>query len=67
MTNPEMAMALTADMLIGSLAVPVDGPRAWDEKLSMTWNVTDEGRTWHLLLPNGALTHRSTDTASAAA
>ncbi|MGW1990200.1 alkyl/aryl-sulfatase [Embleya sp. NPDC001921] len=59
-TNPEMAMALTVDMLIDALAVRVDGPRAWDEKLSMTWHVTDEKRSWHLLLSNGALTHRST-------
>ncbi|MFD4239744.1 alkyl/aryl-sulfatase [Streptomyces sp. NPDC058542] len=65
-TNPEMAMALTVDMLIDSLAVRVDGPRAWDEKLTMTWNVTDEGRAWHLLLSNGALTHRSTDAAAGA-
>ncbi|MEU6951127.1 alkyl sulfatase dimerization domain-containing protein [Streptomyces sp. NPDC045714] len=64
-TNPEMAVALTVDMLIDSLAVRVDGPRAWDEKLTMTWNVTDEGRAWHLLLSNGALTHRSTDAAGA--
>ncbi|MFI1221026.1 MULTISPECIES: alkyl/aryl-sulfatase [unclassified Streptomyces] len=65
-TNPEMAMALTVDMLIDSLAIRVDGPRAWDEKLTMTWNVTDEGRTWHLLLSNGALTYRSTDAATGA-
>ncbi|MER5988404.1 alkyl sulfatase dimerization domain-containing protein [Streptomyces sp. NPDC001787] len=63
-TNPEMAMALTVDMLIDSLAIRIDGPRAWDKKLRMTWNVTDEGRTWHLLLSNGALTYRSTDEAS---
>ncbi|MGC4979511.1 alkyl sulfatase C-terminal domain-containing protein [Streptomyces sp. DT193] len=59
-SNPEMTMALTVDMLIDSLAIRVDGPRAWDEKLTMAWNVTDEGRTWHLLLSNGALTYRST-------
>ncbi|MFJ6852887.1 alkyl/aryl-sulfatase [Streptomyces sp. NPDC091271] len=63
-TNPEMAMALTVDMLIDSLAIRIDGPRAWDEKLTMDWNVTDEGRTWHLLLSNGALTYRSTDNAA---
>ncbi|MFH8890381.1 alkyl/aryl-sulfatase [Streptomyces sp. NPDC017949] len=61
-SNPEMAMALTVDMLIDSLAIRVDGPRAWDEKLTMTWNVTDEGRTWHLQLSNGALTYRSAGT-----
>ncbi|MFF7363757.1 alkyl sulfatase dimerization domain-containing protein [Streptomyces sp. NPDC008125] len=58
-TNPEMAMALTVDMIIDSLAIRVDGPRAWDERLTMNWNVTDEGRTWRLLLSNGALTYRS--------
>ncbi|MCX4967518.1 MBL fold metallo-hydrolase [Streptomyces sp. NBC_00654] len=63
-TNPEMAMALTVDMLIDSLAIRIDGPRAWDKRLRMAWNVTDEGRTWHLLLSNGALTFRSTDETS---
>ncbi|MEU8133754.1 alkyl/aryl-sulfatase [Streptodolium elevatio] len=57
-TNPEMAMALTVDMLIDSLAIRVDGPRAWDEKLTMDWHLTDEGRTWHIALSNGALTYR---------
>lgn len=61
MTNPEMAIALTVDMLIDSLAIRIDGPRAWTKKLTMAWHVTDEGRTWHLLLSNGALTYRSTD------
>ncbi|MFD9421854.1 MULTISPECIES: alkyl/aryl-sulfatase [unclassified Streptomyces] len=60
-TNPEMAMALTVDMLIDSLAIRIDGPRAWTKKLAMAWHVTDESRTWHLLLSNGALTYRSTD------
>lgn len=60
-TNPEMAMALTVDMLIDSLAIRIDGPRAWTKKLTMAWHVTDEGRTWHLLLSNGALTYRRTD------
>ncbi|MFG2768659.1 alkyl sulfatase C-terminal domain-containing protein, partial [Streptomyces rubiginosohelvolus] len=62
--NPEMAMALTVDMLIDSLAIRINGPLAWDEKLTMAWNLTDEGRTWHLRLSNGALTYRSTDAAA---
>ncbi|OPC77720.1 alkyl/aryl-sulfatase [Embleya scabrispora] len=60
-TNPEMAMALTVDMLIDSLAIRVDGPRAWDEKLTMDWTVTDENRTWRITLSNGALTYRSSE------
>ncbi|MFJ2632227.1 alkyl/aryl-sulfatase [Streptomyces sp. NPDC087422] len=58
--NPEMAMALTVDQLIDSLAVRVDGPRAWDTRLTMDWHVTDHRRTWRLTLSNGALTYRST-------
>jgi alkyl sulfatase BDS1-like metallo-beta-lactamase superfamily hydrolase len=58
-TNPEMAMALTVDQLIDSLAIRVDGPRAWDTSLSMDWHLTDEKRVWHITLSNGALTYRS--------
>ncbi|MDR3079327.1 MAG: MBL fold metallo-hydrolase [Streptomyces sp.] len=61
-TNPEMMMALTVDQLIDSLAIRVDGPRAWDTALTMDWNLTDEGRTWRITLSNGALTYRCTRT-----
>ncbi|MEV0374491.1 alkyl sulfatase dimerization domain-containing protein [Streptomyces sp. NPDC050636] len=59
-SNPEVAMALTVDQLIDSLAIRVDGPRAWASVLTMDWYLADEDRTWHLTLSNGALTHRST-------
>ena len=67
LTNPEMAMALTVDQLIDSLAIRIDGPRAWDTALTMDWHLTDQDRSWHLTLSNGALTHRSSDGAPAAA
>jgi len=57
--NPEMAMALTVDQLIDSLAIRVDGPSAWKTSLTMNWHMTDEKRTWHIRLSNGALTYRS--------
>jgi alkyl sulfatase BDS1-like metallo-beta-lactamase superfamily hydrolase len=60
MTNPEMAMALTVDQLIDSIAIRVNGPKAWDSPLSMNWHLTDERCTWHIRLSNGALTYRST-------
>jgi alkyl sulfatase BDS1-like metallo-beta-lactamase superfamily hydrolase len=59
MTNPEMAMALTVGQLIDSLAVRVDGPRAWDTDLTVDWELTDERSTWRLTLSNGALTHHT--------
>jgi len=62
MTNPEVSLALTVDQLIDSLAVRVDGPRAWDTALTVDLVLTDEGRTWRLELSNGALIHRSRPT-----
>ncbi|WP_037606932.1 alkyl/aryl-sulfatase [Streptacidiphilus rugosus] len=57
-TNPEMAMALTVGMLIDSLAVSLDGPRAWHDALTVDLVLTDERRRYRLILSNGALTHR---------
>ena len=62
LTSPEVSMALTVDQLIDSLAVRVDGPRAWDAVLAVDLVLTDEGRTWRLELSNGALIHRSRPT-----
>ncbi|XXZ50166.1 alkyl sulfatase dimerization domain-containing protein [Streptomyces cavourensis] len=61
--SPEMAMALTVEQLIDSLAVRVDGPRAWDMELVIDPVVTDGSATapvrHRLTLHNGALTHRT--------
>ncbi|MGP8303746.1 alkyl/aryl-sulfatase [Streptomyces inhibens] len=57
--GPEMAMALTVDQLIDSLALRIDGPRAWSTSLTLDLYLPDEDRTWHLTLSNGALTHLS--------
>lgn len=56
--NPEMSMALTTTMLLDSIAVRIDGPRAWDEDLTVDLVLTDEGDRHRLTLHNGALTHR---------
>ncbi|MGW5862846.1 alkyl/aryl-sulfatase [Streptomyces sp. NPDC055239] len=58
-TNPEMAMALTTDMLLDSIAIRIDGPRAWDDDLTIDLVLTDEQRRQRLTLHNGALTHRT--------
>ncbi|MEV4875607.1 alkyl/aryl-sulfatase [Streptomyces cyaneofuscatus] len=61
-TNPEMAMALTVEQLVDSLAVRVDGPRAWDTELVIDLVVTDSPAApsrHRLTLHNGALTHRT--------
>lgn len=58
----EMVMALTTDMLLDSVAVRIDGPRAWDDDLTIDLVLTDEDRRHRLTLHNGALTHRTLDT-----
>ncbi|MFE9045862.1 alkyl/aryl-sulfatase [Streptomyces sp. NPDC007818] len=58
-TNPEMAMALTTDMLLDSVSIRIDGPRAWDEDLTVDLVLTDEDTRHRLTLHNGALTHRT--------
>ena len=66
-TNPEMMTALSVDQLVDSLAIRVDGPRAWDTGLTMDWILGDEDRRWRITLSNGALTYRSSPAASAPA
>ncbi|MFI8290604.1 alkyl/aryl-sulfatase [Streptomyces sp. NPDC085614] len=57
-TNPEMVGALSVPMLIDSVAVRIDGPRAWDDDLTVDLVLTDDGTRRRLTLHNGALTHR---------
>jgi alkyl sulfatase BDS1-like metallo-beta-lactamase superfamily hydrolase len=61
-TNPEMVMALTTEQLLDSIAIRIDGPKAWDEDLTIDVVLTDEGRSHRLTLHNGALTHRTLST-----
>ncbi|MFJ6100658.1 alkyl/aryl-sulfatase [Streptomyces sp. NPDC092359] len=57
MTNPEMSTALTVPMLVDSIAVRIDGPRAWDEDLTVDLVLPGERR--RLTLRHGALTQRA--------
>ncbi|MFD9129883.1 alkyl/aryl-sulfatase [Kitasatospora sp. NPDC059571] len=59
-TDPEITAALGTGQLIDTLAIRIDGPRAWDVRLTLDWHLTDEDRIWRLTLSNGALTHRVT-------
>lgn len=59
-TSTGMAAALTTEMLLDSVAVRIDGPRAWHDSLTVDLALTDEGKRHRLTLRNGALTHRAT-------
>ncbi|MFB7947681.1 alkyl/aryl-sulfatase [Kitasatospora phosalacinea] len=64
--NPPKAMpfgagnfagALTVDQVFDSLAIRVNGPAAWDERLTTVWKFTDLGTTHRATLRNGVLVH----------
>ncbi|MEU7812110.1 alkyl sulfatase dimerization domain-containing protein [Pseudonocardia sp. NPDC049154] len=55
-----MASALTITQLFDSLAIRIDGKRAWDTTTSIRWHFTDTGETYRMELSNGVLTHHPT-------
>ena len=61
-----MAPAMTTTQLFDSIAIRINGPRAWDTRLSINWKLTDTGETYHLELSNGALIHIPTTNPPAA-
>jgi linear primary-alkylsulfatase len=55
MAGPDMAMALTVEQVFDSLAIRVDGPKAWDTTLVIDWIFTDLKQDVRLQLSHGAL------------
>lgn len=55
--SPDLMAALTLPQLFDSLAIRVDGPRAWSERLAIDWEFTDTGDRYHSALGNGVLVH----------
>jgi len=54
--SPEVAMAMTIGQLFDSLAIRIDGPRAWEKTLTIDWNFTDLKDEVRIALSNGVLT-----------
>jgi alkyl sulfatase BDS1-like metallo-beta-lactamase superfamily hydrolase len=52
-----MAVALTVEQILDSLAIRVVGAKAWSVHLNIELTVTDVGETHRLMLSNGALIH----------
>ncbi|MFD9070779.1 alkyl/aryl-sulfatase [Streptomyces lasiicapitis] len=57
--SSDLLLALDVDQLIDSVAIRVNGPRAWDVRLTMDWVLPALGKTWHVVLRHGVLTYRS--------
>ena len=63
---PDIIGALTVEQVLGSIAVRVDGPKAWDEYLTIAFNVTDIDASYFVELRNGVLNYRDGDSTLAA-
>lgn len=57
--SADLMAALTVTQIFDSIAVRVDGPRAWDHHITISWVLTDEGTTYVTELRNGALNHHT--------
>ncbi|MGH3239180.1 MAG: alkyl/aryl-sulfatase [Spirillospora sp.] len=55
-----MTAGLTIEQVFDSMAIRVNGPKAWDEHLTIDWDFTDTGDRYRMTLSNGVLIHRRT-------
>ncbi|MFF3620853.1 alkyl/aryl-sulfatase [Streptomyces sp. NPDC002467] len=56
--TPDIMAALTVEQVFAGIGVRIDGPRAWDEHIVLSWVITDEGTTHVVEVRNGALNQR---------
>jgi alkyl sulfatase BDS1-like metallo-beta-lactamase superfamily hydrolase len=66
---PELLAQLTPEQLLDSIAISVDGSRAWDLDLAFDLTFVDLGRNFRVTLRNGVLVHveKAADAATAGA
>jgi alkyl sulfatase BDS1-like metallo-beta-lactamase superfamily hydrolase len=51
----DVVMALSVEQIFDAIAIRIDSPNAWDEQLTVDWNVIDVGQRWRTTLRNGVL------------
>ncbi len=57
----DMVAQLSPPMLFDALAVRINGPRAWDDRLTVDVRLTDTDERYRLQLSNGVLTYSAAD------
>ncbi|WP_299542182.1 alkyl/aryl-sulfatase [uncultured Streptomyces sp.] len=55
--SPDVIAHLTPTMLFDAIAIQIDGPKAWDEKLTIDVHLTDADERYRLTLSNGVLSY----------
>ncbi|NLG55872.1 MAG: MBL fold metallo-hydrolase, partial [Rhodococcus sp.] len=59
--SADIAGALTVEQVFDALALRVDGPGAWDARITIDWRVSDQSITHRAELRNGLLVHFDLD------
>ena len=59
--SPDIVANLSPEMLFDAVAVRVDGPRCWDERLTLDVRFSDAPGRYRLQLANGVLTYSTAD------
>ena len=59
---PDMLGALSPEQVFDAIGIRIDGPRAWDENLSIGVALSDTSVSYRLDLRNGVLVHRAAST-----
>lgn len=66
-TSMSMLSQLTPEQMFDTLAISVNGPRAWDLDIAIDMTFTDAGANYRLTLRNGVLVYRKRPADSATA
>ncbi|MFD8568680.1 alkyl/aryl-sulfatase [Streptomyces sp. NPDC059639] len=64
--SADIVAALTPTMLFDALSIQIDGPRAWDENLTIDVHLTDADEHYRLRLANGVLSYTAASQKTAA-
>jgi alkyl sulfatase BDS1-like metallo-beta-lactamase superfamily hydrolase len=57
---PDLLGALSVEQILSSVAIRIDGPKAWDVHLVLSFVITDVDETYVFELRNGVANHRVT-------
>ncbi|MCD0447348.1 MBL fold metallo-hydrolase [Glycomyces sp. A-F 0318] len=55
--SPDVIGQLSPELLFDAVAIQVDGPKAWDERIAIDVALTDTGDRYRLRLANGVLSY----------
>ncbi len=55
LASADVARSLPLEQVWDAIGARLDGPRAWESRLTIAWDFTDTGQRWTVRVENGAL------------